>query len=99
MIFNGMDLMTVSGREEFTEKHSDHFKVTVEKDGTVGLIGLGMPQPVISPDESMEEVAKKFSRSQNYNLPVLKDGKYIGFVSRANVFSAYREKLKEFSEY
>lgn len=58
-----------------------------------------MPQPTIDPDESMEDVAKKFSHSQHYNLPVLKDGKYIGFVSRANVFSAYREKLKEFSEY
>ncbi len=58
-----------------------------------------MPEPVVDPDESMEDVAKKFSGSQHYNLPVLKDGKYIGFVSRANVFSAYREKLREFSEY
>jgi CIC family chloride channel protein len=58
-----------------------------------------MPQPIVSPDESMEDIAKKFSQTNNYNLPVLKDGKYIGFVSRANVFSAYREKLKEFSEY
>lgn len=58
-----------------------------------------MPTPVVDPEESMEDVAKKFSRSQHYNLPVLKDGKYIGFVSRANVFSTYREKLREFSEY
>jgi CIC family chloride channel protein len=58
-----------------------------------------MPQPTIDPDDSMESVAKKFSQTHNYNLPVLKDGKYIGFVSRANVFSTYREKLREFSEY
>jgi CIC family chloride channel protein len=58
-----------------------------------------MPTPVVDPEESMEDVAKKFSKSQHYNLPVLKDGKYIGFVSRANVFSTYREKLREFSEY
>ncbi|MBI9066488.1 MAG: chloride channel protein [Salinivirgaceae bacterium] len=58
-----------------------------------------MPQPVVHPDESMDEVAKKFSKTQHYNLPVLQDGKYMGFVSRANVFSSYREKLKEFSEY
>lgn len=58
-----------------------------------------MPQPTVDPDESMEDVAKKFSKSQHYNLPVLKNGKYIGFVSRANVFSTYREKLREFSEY
>jgi len=58
-----------------------------------------MPQPIVDPDESMEDVAKKFASSQHYNLPVLKNGKYIGFVSRANVFSAYREKLREFSDY
>ncbi len=58
-----------------------------------------MPQPIVSPYESMESIAKKFSETQHYNLPVLNDGKYVGFVSRANVFSAYREKLKEFSEY
>ncbi|MDA3891740.1 MAG: chloride channel protein [Salinivirgaceae bacterium] len=58
-----------------------------------------MPQSIVDPDESMEEVAKKFSNSPQYNLPVLKEGKYLGFVSRANVFSAYREKLREFSEY
>jgi len=34
----------------------------------------------------------------SFNLPVLKDGKYIGFVSRANVFSSYRRRLKHFSE-
>lgn len=58
-----------------------------------------MPHPTVDPDDSMESVAQKFSRSDHYNLPVLKDGKYIGFVSRANVFSTYREKLREFSEY
>jgi CIC family chloride channel protein len=58
-----------------------------------------MPHPIVDPDESMEDVARKFSESEHYNLPVLKNGKYIGFVSRANVFSTYREKLKEFSEY
>lgn len=55
-----------------------------------------MPQPIVDPDESMEDVAKKFATSQHYNLPVLKNGKYLGFVSRANVFSTYREKLRDF---
>ncbi|HAF28525.1 MAG TPA: chloride channel protein [Bacteroidales bacterium] len=57
-----------------------------------------MPTPIVSPEESMEDVAKKFKMSSNYNLPVLDNGKYIGFVSRANVFSAYRNLLKKFSE-
>jgi CIC family chloride channel protein len=57
-----------------------------------------MPDPLVNPDESMEDVAKKFSETDNYNLPVIKDGKYLGFVSRANVFSTYRKLLKEFSD-
>jgi len=57
-----------------------------------------MPGTFVSPDESMEEVAKKFQQTRNYNLPVLQDGKYIGFISRANVFSEYRKLLKDFSE-
>ena len=57
-----------------------------------------MPDPIVSLSESMEDIARKFSESGNYNLPVIEDGKYLGFVSRAKVFSTYRELLKEFSE-
>lgn len=57
-----------------------------------------MPEPVVGPHESMEEVAHKFEKCSHYNLPVLKDGKYLGFVSRANVFSRYRSLIKSFSE-
>jgi chloride channel protein, CIC family len=57
-----------------------------------------MPEPIVDPDESMEEVAHKFEQCSHYNLPVLKDGKYIGFISRANVFSKYRSLIKSFSE-
>ncbi len=57
-----------------------------------------MPDTLVDPDESMEEVARKFQDTSHYNLPVIKDGKYLGFVSRARIFSAYRKLLKEFSE-
>jgi CIC family chloride channel protein len=57
-----------------------------------------MPGTFVDPDESMEEVAKKFQETRNYNLPVLKDDKYLGFVSRANVFSEYRKLLHDFSD-
>ncbi len=57
-----------------------------------------VPQAIVSPDDTMREVVKKFHLTGNYNIPVVKDGKYLGFVSRANVFSEYRKKLKYFSE-
>ncbi len=57
-----------------------------------------MPSASVSPDDSMEQVAKKFQYSSHYNIPVLEKGKYIGFVSRANVFSSYRRRIRRFSE-
>jgi len=58
---------------------------------------LIMPRFTIQKDELMEEVAKKFQVSGRYNIVILDEGKYLGFVSRATVFSAYREKLKQIS--
>ena len=56
------------------------------------------PDTFVSPDDSMETVVEKFAHYDKYNLPVLRDGVYIGFVSRANVFRNYRELVRKFSE-
>lgn len=57
-----------------------------------------MPQNIVHTHDTMESVARVFSESKDYNLPVLENGKYRGFVSRANVFSAYRKLVKEYSQ-
>ncbi|NCD40804.1 MAG: chloride channel protein [Bacteroidia bacterium] len=57
-----------------------------------------MPDVHIEYAESMDSVARKFSKSRHYNIPVLDHGKYVGFVSRAQVFSTYRERLRDFSD-
>jgi CIC family chloride channel protein len=56
------------------------------------------PATHVEPGESMDTVAQKFMDYDKYNLPVLKEGKYVGFISRANVFSSYRKIVKDFSE-
>jgi len=56
------------------------------------------PSNVVNIDDNMETVASKFQHSGKYNLVVLDGNKYLGFVSRANVFSHYRNLLKDFSE-
>jgi len=53
----------------------------------------------VSSRDAMETVMQKFKNTGNYNLPVIDDGKYIGFVSRANIFTAYREVLNELSDH
>ncbi|MDO5570377.1 MAG: chloride channel protein [Bacteroidales bacterium] len=47
---------------------------------------------------SMEEVMKIFDNTNAWNLPVVENGKYIGFVSKAKIFSSYRKVLRHFSE-
>jgi CIC family chloride channel protein len=59
---------------------------------------MAKPKFVISPGESMEEVAAKFHQSSDFNIPVLDQGKYVGFISRARLFSSYRTLLKKWSE-
>ena len=48
-------------------------------------------------NDTMESVMEKFNQTGNYNLVVLDQGKYVGFVSRANVFNAYRQTLIDVS--
>ena len=56
------------------------------------------PSKVVNIDDDMETVASKFQHSGKYNLVVLDGDKYVGFVSRANIFSHYRDILKDISE-
>ncbi len=56
-----------------------------------------LPEHWISPYDSMDEVVEKFVSSGRYNLAVIDNGKYRGFISRAKVFSDYREYVKLFS--
>ena len=57
-----------------------------------------IPEYIIHPQDPMETVVKKFQVSGKYNIPVIENGKYLGYVSRANVFSTYRKTLSEISE-
>ncbi|WP_413998619.1 chloride channel protein [Flavobacterium sp. W1B] len=52
------------------------------------------PAEVIYPFNSMETVMNKFETSKVANLPVIKDDKYYGFISKSVALEAYRTKLK-----
>lgn len=57
---------------------------------------MSRPPAVIQHEENMNEVMKKFQATGAWNLPVVEEGKYIGFVSKSKLFSVYRRKLMEF---
>ncbi|MBS7233370.1 chloride channel protein [Flavobacterium psychroterrae] len=44
--------------------------------------------------DSMETVMNKFEKSNKVFLPVLKNGKYYGFITKSDVLESYRNRLK-----
>jgi chloride channel protein, CIC family len=53
-----------------------------------------IPSATISPTQTMESVMQKFDETGAWNLPVVENGEYIGFISKSSVFTSYRSKLK-----
>lgn len=59
---------------------------------------MQMPPAVINSDEKMERVLELFEETGAWNLPVIENGKYKGFISRSKIFSSYRKLLRELSD-
>ena len=59
---------------------------------------MNVPPEYISVKETMDSVMRKFEASGAWNLPVLDADKYLGFVSKSKIFSAYRDVLIQFSD-
>lgn len=55
------------------------------------------PELIDLKKDKMTEVMKKFQDSGAWNLPVICEGKYYGFVSKSKLLTAYRRKLIDFS--
>jgi len=53
------------------------------------------PEVIFYETDTMQTIIKKFEDSFAWNLPVLKDGKYFGFISKSKMLTAYRKKLIE----
>ncbi|MFM9439018.1 CBS domain-containing protein [Flavobacterium psychrophilum] len=56
---------------------------------------LKQPIGVIQYDDGIEIVMEKFQITNQTTLPVIKYGKFFGFISKIDILEEYREKLKE----
>lgn len=56
------------------------------------------PEYIFYDSDSMQQVMQKFQDSGAWNLPVIRDGKYLGFVSKSKLLTAYRRKLINFTK-
>lgn len=51
------------------------------------------PKEIILYDETADTMMEKFENSQTTLLPVLKEGKFLGFISKYHILEEYRKKL------
>ena len=80
------DIRNIMFRQEL------YHRFTVSRLMTVG------PSRLLDTD-SMEQVMKAFDDTQAWNLPVVDaHGRYLGFVSKSKIFSAYREVLADITD-
>jgi CIC family chloride channel protein len=56
------------------------------------------PELIFYETDSMKKVMQKFQDSNAWNLPVIKNGKYSGFISKSKLLTAYRRKLINFTQ-
>lgn len=52
------------------------------------------PLGIVNSDQAMTTVMETFDETGAWILPVVDDGKYVGFISKSIIFSGYRSKLK-----
>lgn len=57
-----------------------------------------LPDYLVTTEDSAQEVVEKFERSGNYNIAVVDGRKYLGYISRALMFTTYQATLKEISD-
>lgn len=72
--------------------NQDLYEVTYVRDY------MTTPPTVVDVTDPMDAVMKKFEETGAWNLPVIQDEKYIGFVSKAKIFNTYRRVLQHFSD-
>lgn len=59
---------------------------------------MNIPPAFVDYHENMDSVMKKFEDTGAWNLPVLENGEYRGFVSKSKIFSVYRRVLINYSD-
>ena len=72
--------------------NTEKYDVTLVKD-----FMHSAPEHIFYETDSMKQVMRKFQDSSAWNLPVIKQDEYLGFVSKSKLLTAYRRKLINYS--
>lgn len=74
------------------------FNTTMYTTSSVSDFMHAPPEHIFYEKDSMQKVMRKFQDSGAWNLPVIKNGTYIGFVSKSKLLTAYRRELINFTK-
>ena len=85
-------IVSLDDIREFMFDTSMYEKISVES------IMHNAPELIFYETDSMKKVMQKFQDSNAWNLPVIKNGKYSGFISKSKLLTAYRRKLINFTQ-
>ncbi len=62
-------------------------------DFTASIFMKPVQETIVYEEDNIKTVMQKFQDTSAWNLPVIRDGKYYGFISKSKLLSAYRRKL------
>ena len=72
---------------------------TLELLDTTFVIDYYLQTPaVIDYNDSFDKIMKVFDETQSWNLPVLKEGKFVGIIPKSKLYSEYRKLLVQLSD-
>ncbi|MGE5496719.1 MAG: CBS domain-containing protein, partial [Syntrophothermus sp.] len=54
---------------------------------------MSQAEATVELNEEMSSVMKKFDETGAWNLPVVNNRKYVGFVSKSSIFTKYRDSI------
>lgn len=53
---------------------------------------------VLEYSDSFEKIMDAFDETQSWNLPILRDGKFVGLISKSKLYSEYRKLMMQLSD-
>jgi CIC family chloride channel protein len=53
---------------------------------------------VIDYDDSFEQIMSAFDETQAWNLPIIKNNKFVGIISKSKLYSEYRKLMLQLSD-
>jgi chloride channel protein, CIC family len=61
------------------------------------LVDQLMQKPTVTANlsDDMSLIMEKFDKSGVWNIPIISEGKYVGFISKSSIFTNYRDQLRQ----